>query len=99
MPFKAGQSGNPKGRPKGAKDKIARTAKENIEKVVNELGGYEGILTWAEKNYRNQGLLYSWYFKMLPSNVGIEGSIKHEHRISITDLKKSINNYDNRNSK
>lgn len=66
--------GNP-GRPRGAKDKIARTAKENIEKVVKELGGYEGILEWADKNSHNQGLLYGWYFKMLPSSVNVEGDL------------------------
>jgi len=67
------KKGNP-GRPKGAKDKIARSAKENIEKVINELGGWKGILDFAKKNQRNQALVYGWYFKMLPSNVGVEHS-------------------------
>jgi len=73
--------GNP-GKPKGAKDKIIRTAKENIEKVVKELGGYEGILKWAEKNSHNQGLLYGWYFKMLPTNVNVEGDLSISYQLS-----------------
>ncbi|HUU39582.1 MAG TPA: hypothetical protein VMW42_01435 [Desulfatiglandales bacterium] len=75
--------GNP-GRPKGAKDKITRTAKENIEKAVKELGGYEGILKWAKKNFHNQGLLYGWYFKMLPTNVTAELTGKDGEALKIT---------------
>ena len=81
MKYKKGQSGNLKGRPKGAKDKITRTAKANIEKVIEALGGWEGILEFAEKNQRNKALLYGWYFKMLPSNVGVEHSGKIDHAV------------------
>ena len=69
MRYQKGQSGNPKGRPKGAKDKVSKSAKDNIEKVVSELGGWKAILKWAQKNQRNEGLLYGWYFKMLPSSL------------------------------
>jgi len=82
--------GNP-GRPKGAKDKITRTAKENIEKVVKELGGYEGILKWAKKNNHTQGLLYSWYFKMLPTNVSVEGDLNVTYQLSDKFLPKTDN--------
>jgi len=80
------KKGNP-GRPKGAKDKIARTAKENIEKVVKELGGYDGMLKWANKNSHNQGLLYGWYFKMLPTNVDVEHSGKIDGKLIIEVIK------------
>ena len=34
MPFQQGQSGNPQGRPKGAKGKITSTVKESIEQAL-----------------------------------------------------------------
>jgi len=71
--FKKGISGNPKGRPKGAKDKIARSAKETIEKAVEYIGGWKELAIWGKKNNRNQEKLYDWYFKLLPSNIGISG--------------------------
>ena len=74
MPFKPGQSGNPSGRPKGAKDKLARPIKENIEKAFEELGGIEGLVEWGKKNNFNRAKLYGWYFSMLPSNVDADVS-------------------------
>ena len=84
------KKGNP-GRPKGAKDKIARTAKQNIEKVVEELGGWKAILKWAQKNQRNEGLVYGWYFKMLPSNVTIDGDLNVVYQVSEKFLPKTGN--------
>ena len=37
------------GRPKGSKDKLPRTVKENIEKAFEKLGGIEGLVKWAGK--------------------------------------------------
>ena len=45
-----GQSGNPKGRPKGAKNKTTQTVKALILEVTEGLGGAERLLAWAEKN-------------------------------------------------
>ena len=57
------------GRKKGTQNKITISAKEMIEKAVNELGGWEELAKWAKKNNRNQEKLYDWYFKMLPNSV------------------------------
>lgn len=38
MPFTKGQSGNPAGKPKGAKDKHPRSAKRAIELLLEEFG-------------------------------------------------------------
>lgn len=65
---------NPKGRPKGAKDKIARSVKHDIEKAFEGLGGIEGLIKWGKKNNRNQEKLYDWYFSMLPKNVDAKHS-------------------------
>ena len=35
--FKPGESGNPKGRPKGAKDKFKQETKRRIDKVLTQL--------------------------------------------------------------
>ena len=82
MPFEKGQK-KTGGRKKGVKNILPSTAKENIENVINELGGWKGIKEWAEKNQRNKGLLYGWYFKMLPSNVGVEHGGEIEHTVFI----------------
>jgi len=60
---------NPKGRPKGAKDKVSRTVKENIEETFQKLGGIEGLVRWANKSNYNKEKVYNWYFSMLPKNV------------------------------
>lgn len=37
MPFESGVSGNPSGRPVGAKDKLTKTVKETVLAVFNDL--------------------------------------------------------------
>ncbi len=65
--------GNP-GRPKGAKDKVARSVKEDMEKTIEGLGGVEGIIEWAKKSNANREKLYGWYFSMLPKNIDADVS-------------------------
>jgi len=64
--------GHHSGRPKGAKDKIARTVKENIEKAFEDLGGVEELVTWAKKSNNNREKFYQWYFSMLPKSESVE---------------------------
>jgi len=86
MPFEKGREKSG-GRKKGVKNILPSAVKENIEEVVDALGGWEGIKEWAKKNQRNQGLLYSWYFKMLPSSVGIEHSGEIDSKLTIKVVK------------
>lgn len=76
--FKRGQSGNPNGRPRGAKDKIARSVKNDMEETIKGLGGVGGIIEWAKKSNNNREKLYGWYFSMLPKNenVDLSGDVK-----------------------
>ena len=99
----ANKSGNPNwrkgkprpekaGRKKGTPNKISKDIKEMILNALNDprVGGEEGFIQWIIANKRNKEMFYSWLMKMLPSNVGIEGNIKQDHRLSIVDLKKSL---------
>jgi len=98
--FKDGHSGNPNGRPKGSKNKFTNLKQafldtyEEIEKESKKDNSIKSLYEWATKNDRNQGVFYQLISKMLPSNVGIEGNIKHRHRLSMADLKKSMEEYD-----
>jgi len=100
----ANKSGNPNwtkgkprpekaGRKKGTPNKISKNIKENFEAVFEKLGGVDGFFKWASKNTHTQSAFYQMYSKMLPSNVGIDGSVKHEYRLSMADLKKSLKAY------
>ena len=82
--------GNP-GRPKGAKDKVARSVKENFDHTFEELGGSEGFVNWAKASKRNTELFYQWYSKMLPSNVSIKGDLKTTFQISEKFMPKAGN--------
>ncbi|GAG01638.1 unnamed protein product [marine sediment metagenome] len=84
------------GRAKGSKNKFTNLKQaflDTYEKIEEEAGkgtDVKSLYEWATKNNRNQGTFYQLISKMLPSNVGIDGSIKHEHRLSMADLKKSM---------
>jgi len=85
--FKPGQSGNPNGRPKGAKDKIARSVKQDIEEAIEKLGGVDGVVEWAKKSNNNREKLYQWYFSMLPKSLDADvgGDIILKFERIITD--------------
>lgn len=77
------QPGNP-GRPRGTKNKISRTAKENVEQVFDMLGGVEGMQHWASKNDHNRAIFYqSIYSKILPMDIHNEHSGKVDSTLTI----------------
>jgi hypothetical protein len=66
------------GRPKGVPNKFKRTAKENIEKVFEALGGWKGMETWARKSEKNKTIFYSDIFpKLISLDVSHSGEISH----------------------
>jgi len=70
MGFKKGLSGNPGGRPRGAKNKVTRTTRENIEQVFSMLGGVGAFREWAEREPTD---FYKIYSKLLPRDIEISG--------------------------
>jgi hypothetical protein len=70
MPFKSGQSGNPKGRAQGSQNKITRALKESILQALEEAGGNEGAvgyLRWLA--HKNPPAFASLLGKVLPMTV------------------------------
>lgn len=92
-------SGPGPGREKGSKNKFTNLKQafldvyDKIEKRSKKDERIKSLYEWATKNDRNQGTFYQLISKMLPSNVGIEGNIKHEHAWSMSDLRKSLEEY------
>jgi len=97
--FKKGFSGNPKGKPKGAKNKITKSSKETMEETIQKAGSADRLLKFMNKSNGNEALVWGWYFSMLPKNAEMahSGSIRAD--MSIKDLKESIKNYENGSDK
>jgi hypothetical protein len=71
------------GRPRGAKNKISGTAKENVAAVFTRLGGTAQMAKWANDN---QTEFYKLYGRLIPveSQVGGPGGGPVQHKVTIT---------------
>ena len=71
-PYRKGQSGNPKGKPKGAVCKFT-TLKAAFLNVFERMGGENGLLEWVNASNHNKAAFYQWITKMLPADVNLSG--------------------------
>ena len=90
MPFKKGDPRPEKaGRKKGTQNKLTTDMKQFYFDILNhvKMGGLEGAVEVFSKNDRNKIILYQGGFKMLPSNVDIEGDVSVTINRIITKVK------------
>jgi len=68
------------GRPKGAKNKITASVKENIVAVFTRLGGTAGMAIWAAANPSE---FYRLYGRLAPTQVEVD--VEYRDANSLTD--------------
>ena len=73
--FKPGESGNPAGRPLGAKSKLSESFYEDCLALYLE-EGIEGVRTWIKKAPRNREIFYNWLAKWAEKQIKQE--IEHQ---------------------
>jgi hypothetical protein len=74
MPFKKGQSGNPKGRRKGAANKVTGAAKDAIALAAEGLGGTNRLIAWAKEDPLNERAFWTQiYPRLLPVQAEVSG--------------------------
>ena len=67
-------------RPKGSKNKVGESAKDNILAVFTRLGGTAAMAAWAQDN---QTEFYRIYARLIPTEVG--GQIDHTVTVDVGD--------------
>lgn len=72
--FKKGKSGNPAGKPKGAKNKITRDMKEAVMEAFNRLGGADYLVAVGKSRAAaNKRAMLQMFGKMIPMQLTGEG--------------------------
>ncbi len=70
------------GRQPGSKNKVTKTAKENVLAVFNRLGGTAAMAKWAQENQTD---FYRLYAKLIPQQIDLDVNIK-EKDLSVNPL-------------
>lgn len=67
-------------RPKGAKNKVSESAKDNILAVFTRLGGTHAMADWAKENLTE---FYKIYARLLPQSMSVDAT--HRHTVDTGD--------------
>ena len=60
-------------RPNGSKNKVTKTAKDNVLAVFTRLGGTANMAKWAKEN---QSEFYKLYARLIPQQIDMDVNIK-----------------------
>ncbi|MFH1954871.1 MAG: DUF5681 domain-containing protein [Pseudomonadota bacterium] len=77
--FKSGESGNPKGRPRGSKNKFS-TIRQSFLEAFEDAGGTKELTGWAKDNRK---AFYTMIAKMLPKQDEHELKLMQPPNITI----------------
>lgn len=72
----------PRGRQKGAVNRVGSTAKDNMIAVFTRLEGTAGMAKWAKKNLTE---FYKLYARLIPAQIDVSGDINHRHLSEMTE--------------
>lgn len=98
--FKPGQSGNPAGRPKGAKDKLQTEAKEMIAEALNRAGENvqkkrrslkdlePGAAYLAEQAEKNPVAFMSLVGKLVPQKIDMDVQVMSQQMMGLLEVRR-----------
>ena len=72
MPYRKGQSGNPKGKPPGALNKTSLSVKEALIEAFDKMGGVPALIAWGQRE-ENQAEFYKLWAKIMPTQHELSG--------------------------
>jgi hypothetical protein len=65
-------------------NKVSKAAKDNFVQAFEELGGVDGMVTWAKKDPDNLKVFYGLYARLIPVDMTSAGEKLEPQSIHIT---------------